>query len=193
MGYPIEGVEVEGEAAPKPSKPIEFYLASADPPRASRCSRSAPPATMPTRAAPMRSARTCGACWASRSARSPRLRLFRRAEGQGRQSGTWNSMSDWLANPKKFAPGTKMTFAGLATPRTAPTSSPSSTRTAMRRCRCPPPPPAASAAPRGRRKGRCRSRRRGRAEGRQRAGAERGRRGQGRSKNVGGDAARPSQ
>ena len=28
----------------------------------------------------------------------------------------WDSLSDWLANPKKFAPGTKMTFAGLSNP-----------------------------------------------------------------------------
>jgi cytochrome c len=28
----------------------------------------------------------------------------------------WKSMDAWLANPKKFAPGTKMTFAGLGNP-----------------------------------------------------------------------------
>ena len=28
----------------------------------------------------------------------------------------WDTMSAWLANPKKFAPGTKMTFAGLSKP-----------------------------------------------------------------------------
>ncbi len=28
----------------------------------------------------------------------------------------WNNLDAWLANPKKFAPGTKMTFAGLGKP-----------------------------------------------------------------------------
>ena len=32
-------------------------------------------------------------------------------------SWDWETMSAWLANPKKFAPGTKMTFAGLSNPQ----------------------------------------------------------------------------
>ena len=35
------------------------------------------------------------------------------------KGGTWtfDSLSEWLASPKKFAPGTKMTFAGLSNPQ----------------------------------------------------------------------------
>ena len=29
---------------------------------------------------------------------------------------TWDAMSEWLKSPKSFAPGTKMTFAGLSKP-----------------------------------------------------------------------------
>jgi cytochrome c len=35
-----------------------------------------------------------------------------------KKGGTWNwdNLSQWLSSPKAFAPGTKMTFAGLSNP-----------------------------------------------------------------------------
>ena len=87
MGYPIEGVEVEGEGA-EAAKPIEFYLAAADPTKGEQVFKK------------------CAAChnadqgganalgpgavrrpWASRSARAIGFAYLRRAEGQGRHLG----------------------------------------------------------------------------------------------------------
>ncbi len=113
MGYPIEGVVTDdgGEAA----KPIEFYLASADPAKGEQVFKK------------------CTACHnadkGGANALGPNLwgvlgepvgkgHGFPFSEALAGHGGTWdwNTLSDWLANPKKFAPGTKMTFAGLSNP-----------------------------------------------------------------------------
>jgi cytochrome c len=116
MGYPIEGVVVEGEGGAEAEKPIAFYLASADP------------------AAGEQVFKKCTACHnadkGGANALGPNLwGMMGEPIGKGHGfafspalagvGGTWNweNMSAWLASPKKFAPGTKMTFAGLSNPQ----------------------------------------------------------------------------
>jgi cytochrome c len=115
MGYPIEGVEVEGATA-EAAKPIEFYLASADPTKGEQVFKK------------------CTACHnadnGGANALGPNLwgvlgepigkgaHGFAFSEALAGKGGNWDfsSLNEWLSNPKKFAPGTKMTFAGLGNP-----------------------------------------------------------------------------
>jgi cytochrome c len=115
MGYPIEGVEVEGEAA-EAEQPIAFYLATADAARGEQVFKK------------------CAACHnadpGGANALGPALYGvmgnpvashpgFAFTDALKSKGGTWDwdTMSAWLASPKAFAPGTKMTFAGLSNPQ----------------------------------------------------------------------------
>jgi cytochrome c len=114
MGYPIEGVEVEGDG--EADKPIAFYLASGDAAKGEQVFKK------------------CAACHnadpGGANALGPALYGvmgnpvaghpgFAFSDALKSKGGTWDweTMSQWLANPKKFAPGTKMTFAGLGNPQ----------------------------------------------------------------------------
>jgi cytochrome c len=116
MGYPIEGVEVESEGGAEAEKPIEFYLASADPANGANVFKK------------------CTACHNAENggpnALGPNLwgvlgepigqgRGFAFSDALAKVGGTWNwnNLSDWLHSPKNFAPGTKMTFAGISNPQ----------------------------------------------------------------------------
>ena len=115
LGYPIEGVEAEAGEGAEAEKPIAFYLASADAAKGADVFKK------------------CQACHnveqGGANGLGPNLfHVLGQPVGQGRGftwssalSGhggqwDWQTLSDWLANPKKFAPGTKMTFAGLSNP-----------------------------------------------------------------------------
>ena len=115
MGYPIEGVEQEGEAGAEAEQPIAFYLASATAEQGEQVFKK------------------CIACHTvdkgGANMLGPNLwSILGHPIGQGRgfafsdalasKGGTWDwdSMSEWLKSPKSFAPGTKMTFAGLSNP-----------------------------------------------------------------------------
>jgi len=112
MGYPIEGVVLEGEAAAA-DKPIDFSVADA--------------------AKGEQVFKKCAACHnadpGGANALGPALHGvlgrpiashagFAYSDALKGVGGSWNwdNLSAWLANPKKFAPGNKMTFAGLSNP-----------------------------------------------------------------------------
>lgn len=113
MGYAIEGVVEEGEGGGEAQVPIATLLASADPAKGADVFKK------------------CAACHTINAGGAngigPNLHAVLGAPiGQGKGygfsdalkgvGGNWDfeKMSAWLLSPRKFAPGTKMTFAGLS-------------------------------------------------------------------------------
>jgi cytochrome c len=115
MGYPIEGVEVEGGGEGAAEQPIAAYLATADAAQGERVFKK------------------CAAChtinqgganglgpnlWATMGKPLAGHAGFAYSDALKSKGGTWtwDAMSDWIKSPKTFAPGTKMTFAGISKP-----------------------------------------------------------------------------
>ncbi len=117
MGYPINGVVEEGEGGAAAEQPIAHFLQTADAARGQ--------ATFAR----------CAACHTINQGGANGLgpNLFGVmgepvATGHGgfafsdalrTHGGTWDwdTMSQWLRSPRTFAPGTRMTFAGLSDPQ----------------------------------------------------------------------------
>jgi len=115
MGYPIEGVELEGEGGGAAEQPIAAFLAAADVGRGEQQFKK------------------CAAChtinqggahgigpnlWATMGAPIAGHAGFAFSDALKSKGGTWtwDAMSDWIKSPRSFAPGTKMTFAGISKP-----------------------------------------------------------------------------
>lgn len=115
MGYPIEGVAQEGGEGAEAEQPIAVYLASADPAKGEQifkkcvaCHNADPgganalgPALYGVMGNPV--------------AGHPGFAFSDALKSKG-GSWDWETMNAWLKSPKAFAPGTKMTFAGLSSP-----------------------------------------------------------------------------
>ena len=117
MGYPIAGVVEEGEGAAEAEKPIEFYLASADATKGSAVFNKCAACHNATKGGPNQVGPNLWGVLGEPIGKGAQGFAFSPAlSGVG---GTWNfdNLSQWLSSPKKFAPGTKMTFAGLSNPQ----------------------------------------------------------------------------
>ncbi|MEG3148930.1 cytochrome c family protein [Sphingomonas sp. ZT3P38] len=113
QGYPIEGVAAEGEGGAAAAVPIATLLASADPAKGAevfkKCAachtinQGGPNGIGPNLYATMGEAVATGKGG------------FAFSDALKAKGGKWDfdAMDHWLTSPRAFAPGTKMTFAGL--------------------------------------------------------------------------------
>ena len=117
MGYPIAGVQEQGEGAAAAEQPIEVYLAKADPAKGQQIFNKC----MACHNADKGGANQLGPnLWGILGAGIAEDRNgFAFSDALKKVGGTWNwdNLSEWLTSPKAFAPGTKMTFAGLSDPQ----------------------------------------------------------------------------
>jgi cytochrome c len=116
MGYAIEGVEESGEGGAAAAAPIAVRLAAADVAKGAEVFKQ------------------CTAChtinqggasgigpnlYASVGKPHGHVAGFAYSDGLKAVPGNWtfDALDAWLTSPRKYAPGTKMTFAGIANPQ----------------------------------------------------------------------------
>jgi cytochrome c len=114
-GYAIEGAQEGGAGGAEAEKPIEFYLASADPAKGADVFKKCAACHNADKGGPNQLGPNL---WGVVGAPIGEGRGFAFSDALAKHGGTWDwdSLSKWLTSPKAFAPGTKMTFAGLSKP-----------------------------------------------------------------------------
>jgi cytochrome c len=113
MGYPIEGVVEEGEGGAEAEQPIAAFAAAADPRLGEQVFKKCAACHTVTPGGANGLGPNLHGSMGRAIAGAPGFAFSDALKGHG---GTWNwdTMSAWLKSPKSFAPGTKMTFAGLS-------------------------------------------------------------------------------
>ncbi|HET8611860.1 MAG TPA: cytochrome c family protein [Sphingomonas sp.] len=116
MGYHVEGVvEDAGTAAPV-EKPVAFYLAKADPAKGASVFKRCQACHSDQKGGPNQIGPQLWDVVGRPVATEPG---FSYSDALKKHSGPWTfaELFEWLKSPKNYAPGTKMTFAGLSDPQ----------------------------------------------------------------------------
>jgi len=116
MGYPIPGVEQESEGGAAAEQPIAHYLQTADATRGENVFH---------RCQSCHNVDNGGAnglgpnLWGTVGNNLAHRPDFAYSDALKNHGGRWDwdTLSAWLHSPSRFAPGTKMTFAGLSDPQ----------------------------------------------------------------------------
>ena len=118
MGYVVEGVEADTSAgaAAVPDKPIEFYLASADPAKGGDVFKKCQSCHNADKGGPNALGPNLWGVVGDAAASGRGGFAFSDALKAKGGKWDWTSLNAWLTSPKGYAPGTKMTFAGLSKP-----------------------------------------------------------------------------
>jgi cytochrome c len=117
LSYPIEGVQEQAGAEAEAEKPIEFYLASADPAKGQQVFNKCMACHTAAKGGPNMVGPDLWGVIGEPIAQGKGGFPF--SDALKKVGGTWNwdNLSEWLTSPRTFAPGTKMTFAGLSNPQ----------------------------------------------------------------------------
>jgi cytochrome c len=116
MGYPINGVEEEGQGNAPAEQPIAFFLQTADATRgAAVFRRCAGCHTIDQGGGHINGPNLFGTIGNTVA----HVQGFAYSDALRNHGGRWDwdTMSRWLTSPGDFAPGTRMGFAGLSSPQ----------------------------------------------------------------------------
>ena len=119
-GYIVEGVEEEAVAADSSGpaeQPIEFFLASANMQKGeAQFKKCAACHSIAKGAAPAIGPNLWGIV-GNKHAHEAGFAYSDAMKATSDKEWTWDALSQWIANPKKYIPGNKMAFAGIGKPQ----------------------------------------------------------------------------
>lgn len=117
MGYAVEGVEEEaGGDAAAAEQPAAFYLAKADPQKGADVFKKCTACHSDQKGGPNQIGPQLWAVVGRPIASEPGFSYSDALKGKATGPWTFDELFAWLKSPKAFAPGTKMTFAGISKP-----------------------------------------------------------------------------